>query len=163
MPCLLDLCQAIEQSVVGARVRESTWLFPILESLHLLCMTAFLALIGAFDLRLLGVTFRRLPVAGLSRCVFPWAWAAFAIQVGTGLLLFASEATKMYRNPAFRFKLLLIALAGLNALFFQVIVSKRGAEWEASAAPPIFARLAGAVSLLAWAGVVVAGRFIGFL
>jgi hypothetical protein len=163
MPALLDLCQALEQTAVAARVRESLWLFPVLESFHLLGMTAFLALIGAFDLRLLGVTLRRVPVTELSRRIFSWAWTAFAIQVVTGLLLFSSEATKMYRNPAFRFKLLLIVLAGLNALIFRLTVYKKGGRWDANEGTPIAARLAGAVSLVVWAGVVVAGRFIGFL
>jgi len=84
-------------------------------------------------------------------------------QVLTGGLLFASEAVKLSTNPAFRIKLLLIGLAGTNALIFHVMDRRALASWDERGALPIRARLAGAASLLLWAGVVAAGRLIGFV
>jgi len=139
------------------------WLFPIIETLHLLGMAALVGTITAFDLRLLGWAMRQQRVSAMAARVFPWAWIAFAVQVVTGALLFASEAAHVYPNPAFRLKMLLLFLAGLHALIFRFTVSRNMAAWDEIPVPPVRAKLAGAVSILLWVGIVAAGRFIGFV
>ena len=148
-------CRWLEQSQVGASVRESLWLFPAIETAHLLGMAALVGTVGAFDLRLLGWALRGR--------LFPWAWAGFAAQVATGGLLFSSEAVHVYANPAFRVKMLLIFLVGLHALIFHGVIYRDVAAWDEGAALPAKARIAGLVSILIWVGVVAAGRFIGFV
>jgi hypothetical protein len=148
---------------VGASVRESVWLFPAIETVHLLGMALLVAAIGAFDLRLLGWLLRRERVSNLGRRLVPWAWAGFAVQVLTGTLLFSSEAIKVYTNPAFRLKMLLILLAGIQALVFHRTVYRGVAKWDDSGVLPAGAKISGFVSLVLWIGVVAAGRFIGFV
>ena len=162
MPGVLAFCKWLEQTPVGASVRQSLWLFPAIETVHLLGMAALLATIGAFDLRLMGIAFRGQSISGLAHRVLPWAWAAFALQVVTGALLFSSEATHMYTNPAFRLKMLLIILAGAHAWFFQ-LAAQRNPRWDDDTTSPLGAKLAGAISLLLWIAVVAAGRWIGFI
>lgn len=157
------LCKWLEQTVVGARVRESLWLFPIIETVHLLGMAAFLATVVALDLRLLGWALRGERISVLSGRLAPWIWGGFCVQVVTGGLLFSSEAVKVYANPAFRLKMLLIFLSGLHALIFHWTTNREIANWEDNSAPPTSAKLAGGVSILLWLGVVAAGRFIGFV
>lgn len=135
----------------------------MIESVHLLGMTALLGTIGALDLRLLGWALTRESVFHLARRLLPFAWAAFGVQVLTGFLLFSSEAVKLSTNPAFRWKLLLLFLAGLHALLFQRILARDAERWNRNGSPPLRVRVAGLVSLLLWTGVVVAGRFIGFV
>src|ERR1019366_7656851 len=106
----------LEQTWVGASVRQSLWLFPAIETVHLLGITALVGAITAFDFRLLGWAMPRVRVTELAHRLFPWAWVGFAVQVITGAMLFSSEAVHMQRNPAFRLKLLLILLAGVHAL-----------------------------------------------
>ncbi len=159
----LALCKWLETTPVGASVRQSLWLFPALETLHLLGMAALLATIGAFDLRLAGILLPREAISRLGRRLLPWAWLAFAVQVVTGSLLFSSEASHMLVNPAFRLKMLLIVLAGAHALAFHWATRKRISAWDGQASPPLLARLAGVLSLLLWIGVVTAGRWIGFI
>jgi hypothetical protein len=84
------------------------------------------------------------------------------VQVVTGSLLFASEATKCYGNPAFRIKMLLLLLAGMNALVYQVAHFCKVAAWDNASAPPVGVKLAGISSILLWFGIVAAGRWIGF-
>ena len=162
MPPVLAFCKWLEQTPVGASVRQSLWLFPAIETVHLLGMSALLASISVLDLRLMGVFRRGESVSLLARRVLPWAWAAFSVQVITGGLLFSSEAVHMYRNPAFRVKMLLILLAGVHALIFQLISRRRSEAWMSDPPPP-WARMAGLVSMLLWMGVVAAGRWIGFI
>ena len=148
---------------MGASVRESVWLFPAIETVHLLGMAVLVAAIGTFDLRLLGWLLRRERASELGKRLLPWAWAGFAVQVVTGTLLFSSEAVKVYTNPAFRLKMLLILLAGIQALVFHRTVYRGMTNWEQSPGVPAGAKVAGLVSLVLWTGVVAAGRFIGFV
>ena len=157
------LCKWLEQTWVASSVRESLWLFPAIETLHLFGIVVLVGTTTVFDLRLLGWTLRRQRVSELARLLLPWSWAGFGIQVATGFLLFASEASKCYGNPAFRLKMLLLLLAGANALLFHVTANQKLTEWDEDAVPPTGAKLAGAVSILLWFGIVAAGRFIGFV
>lgn len=148
---------------MGASVRESVWLFPAIETVHLLGMAVLVGAVGAFDLRLLGWVIRRERVSDLGQRLLPWAWAGFVVQVVTGTLLFSSEAVKVYTNPAFRLKMLLIVLAGLQALIFHLSLYRGAAKWDDNGGVPVGAKVAGLVSLVLWTGVVAAGRFIGFV
>ena len=157
------LCKWLEQTWVASSVRESLWLFPAIETLHLFGIIVLVGTTTVFDLRLLGWALRRQRVSELARLLLPWSWAGFGIQVATGFLLFASEASKCYGNPAFRLKMLLLLLAGANALLFHATAYQKVTEWDEDAVPPTGAKLAGAVSILLWFGIVAAGRFIGFV
>lgn len=157
------LCKWLEQTSLGSGIRESLWLFPAIETLHLFGMIVLVGTTTAFDLRLLGWTMRLHKVSELGRRWLPWAWAGFATQVMTGFLLFSSEASKCYANPAFRFKMLLLLLSGVNALLFHCTTYRNVAIWDDRAGLPIGAKLAGGVSILLWFGIVAAGRFIGFV
>ena len=163
MAGLLELCKWLDQSAVGAAVRESLWLFPAIETLHLLGMAALVGTVSVLDLRLLGWAMRRERVSALVGKLLPWAWAGFALQVVTGGLLFSSEAVKVYSNPAFRLKMLLILLAGLHALIFHWIVYRDVVNWDDRTLLPLKAKVSGFVSILLWVGIVAAGRFIGFV
>ena len=162
-PDVPEIFKWLEHTPVAASVRESLWQFPAIETAHLLGMAVLVTTIGAFDLRLMGLVARGVPVSGLARRIFPWAWTAFAVQVLSGLLLFASEATRMVINPAFRIKMILIGLGGIHALAFRWIAARDLPEWDENRTTPLKARLAGLVSILIWVGVVAAGRWIGFV
>ncbi len=163
MDALLAFAKWLEQTSIGAGVRQSLWLFPAIETVHLLGMAALLATIGAFDLRLAGFILRGERVSSLARRLLPWAWAGFVVQVITGFLLFSSEAKHMVVNPAFRVKMVLILLAGAHALIFQLTARRTMPAWDDQITPPAMVRIAGLLSLLLWMGVVAAGRWIGFI
>lgn len=163
MPDLLPFCKWLEQTSIGSSVRESLWLFPAIETLHLLGMAALVGTITVFDLRLMGWLMRRERVSDLARRLLPWTWAGFAVQVVTGVLLFSSEAVKVGANPAFRLKMLLLLLAGGHALIFHWTVYRKVTTWDDSPVVPFGAKIAGFTSILLWVGIVAAGRFIGFV
>ena len=163
MPNLLAFCKWLEQTSVGSGVRESLWLFAALETVHLLGMAALVGTATVFDLRLLGWMMRRERVSTLAQRLLPWSWVSFAVQVVTGTLLFSAEATKVYDNPAFRLKMLLLLLAGAHALIFQWVVYRDVVTWDDSPVLPVGAKVAGSISILLWLGIVAAGRFIGFV
>jgi hypothetical protein len=163
MPILLHFCEWLYQTRFSTSIRESVWVFPIIESIHVLSITVLVGTIAVFDLRLLGALMKREPVSVIARQVLPWTWAGFAVMFGSGLLLFIAEAGTNYYNLAFRIKLALLFLVGLNPLIFHTSVFRKVADWELAEAIPLRARVAAVVSLTLWAGIIVAARMIAYL
>jgi len=157
------ICHWLEQTSVGTAIRESLWLFPVIETVHIFGIILLVGGTSILDLRLMGLTFREEPVTKLAKRFLPWAWAGFIIQVTTGLLMFASEATKMYINTAFQIKMLMILAAGVNAFVFHSLAYQSVGKWEKDPVAPLSARIAGLVSILFWFGIVAAGRWIAYV
>lgn len=156
------ILSSLQDTKLGVAVRESTWLFPTVECLHVLAITLVVGSIVMMDLRLLGVSSRKLTVAHMANEVLPWTRASFVAAVLTGGTLFTSNAVKYAANTPFQIKMLLIVLAGINMLVFHLIIYRKVHRWNENPRTPFYAKLAGGVSLLCWVGVVSCGRWIGF-
>ncbi|HEX6098927.1 MAG TPA: DUF6644 family protein [Thermoanaerobaculia bacterium] len=152
----------LEATPLAARVREAAWLFPAIETVHII---GFVALAGAaflFDLRLLGLS-RSLRVTALARHALPWARRSLVLLVvPTGLLLFATQATELANSGVFRLKLALIAAAGINALVFHRRTMRTVDRWDYDARTPVAAKVAGGASLVLWTAVITCGRFLAY-
>jgi len=160
---MFAFCQWLENSSFATAIHQSLWLFPMLETAHLFGIVSLVGATSALDLRLIGLTMKGEPVSRIARRLLPWAWAGLTIQVVTGFCLFASEATRCFENKAFRIKMVMLVLAGLNALIFHQTVYRRVASWDEAPATPLGAKFAGCCSILLWFGIVAAGRWIAFL
>jgi hypothetical protein len=143
-------------------ILESGWLFPTIETVHVLALALVFGSIASVDLRLLGLASRGRSAASVAAQSLPWTWGGFALAVFSGGLLFSSQPVKYWGNLPFRLKFVLLALAGLNMLLFQLRVWPRVAPLPADAALPTAARWAGGLSLLFWVSIVTAGRWIAF-
>ena len=141
---------------------ESFWVWPFLESTHVLTLGLFVGTAAMMDLRLLGVTFRSAPVSEFTSRMLPWTRGAFAVMVVTGLLIFYSSPVRYYHNIFFRMKVGLLILAGLNAWWFHSRTHRSVAKWDLDPIPPRAARIAGGTSLLVWAFIVISGRMIAY-
>lgn len=154
--------QGIESSAVGEWMRSHVLAMPLVEATHVLCIAVVFGTILVVDLRLLGLFDRHRAVTRVADEMLRLTWIAFIGAVLTGALYFAANAGTYWFNTAFRFKMLAILLAGLNMAVFQLVTYKGVAAWDRGPAPPRAARLAGLLSILIWATVVVLGRVIGF-
>lgn len=143
-------------------IRRSTWLFPTIETIHVLFIVIVVGSISMFDLRLLNIASRDRGVMELYEEIMPWTWTAFACAAVAGFLLFSSDAVKYYHNIPFRMKMLLLLLVGVNTAFFQFRTLRHASEWTPGARIPFAAKFAAAFSLLFWVAVVACGRWIGF-
>ena len=141
---------------------ESLWVWPLLETTHVLSLGLFVGTAIMNDLRLLGWTLKRVPVSEVTGRLLPWTRIGFAVSVTTGLLIFYSAPIRYYHNIFFRLKVILLIVAGLNAFLFHRGIHRRVTEWDLDTVLPREARVAGAVSLVAWALIVVAGRMIAY-
>lgn len=140
----------------------ATWLFPLFNSLHVISITLMLGALLMLDLRLSGVAATRYPVKVLSRDFLPWVWTAFVVAVLTGLGLFITRASAHVLNPAFQWKMVLMALAGINMLVLHKYYL-RGYLQQSESPAPAAAKLSGYLSLVLWAGVMLAGRWVGHI
>jgi len=159
---LLGFCQWMGNTPGSIALHESIWAYPIVESVHVLTLCVFLGLTIMLDLRLLGLTMVRAPASEVAGRLLPWTIAGFAVMVVTGALLFYAIPVKTYLNIFFRVKVAFLVLAGVNVAVFQRTIWRSRDRWDLDAAPPFRARLAGAVSLALWAGIVIAGRMIAY-
>lgn len=155
---LLPLFQWLEASAVGQTIRDSQWLFPVIESLHLIALAAIGGAVLVLDLRMLGLGLRQRSVAEVARDAHPWFLASLVVMVLTGTGLFLSEAIKCYYSQAFWVKISTIPVAILFALTIRRRVALRA---DADDSPLIRAAVA-LVSLSLWFTVGAAGRWIGF-
>ena len=145
---------ALEASALAEAIRRSVWAYPLLETVHIASIGALVGSVLLLELRVFGLG-REIGVVPLARLVLRTALASFACAVASGSLLFVSAATEVAANPAFRAKLVLILIAGLNAVVFHARGGLRGRD--------TLARLQAAASLLLWLSVLAAGRLIAYL
>ena len=155
---LLPFMQWLDATPGSIAIRESILFYPIIETTHVLNLCLFLGLIAMLDLRLLGLGLRGIPVSEVAGRLLPIAFIGFALMVISGVLLFYSGPLRAYNNIFFRVKMLMMALAGVNAFLFHITIYRRAAVWDSDPVPPLGAKLAGLFSLLLWCGVVICGR-----
>ena len=155
---LLPYFQALEAGPIGEAIRDSTWLFPLIEAFHLVGLAVIGGAVLLVDFRLLGLGLKRQPVAELARDAQPWVIGGVLVMIATGVPLFLSEAIKCYYSFAFWTKMTALAFA----IIFSFTVRRRVALAGDSGASPFWMRVVGATSILLWSTVGWGGRWIGF-
>jgi hypothetical protein len=155
---LLPLFQRLAATPVGHLIRDSTWGFAIVETIHLLALAILGGTILIVDLRLLGLGLRRQSVSVLARELSPWFSGSLIAMLISGIVLTSGEAMKCYYHPAFRWKMALLAAA----IAFYYTLHRKLVRSE-SAETTTGSRIAGAVSLALWLSVGLAGRAIGLI
>ena len=155
---LLTFFTWCEDSGLGQGIRDSRWLFPAIESLHLLGLAVIGGVVLTVNLSLLGLGLGRESAAGIWRDVRPWFIGSVAVMLGSGFLLFTSEAVKLYYNEAFWVKMGALLLS----LVFTATVQQRTAVADPGRVTLLQSRVVAVVSLLLWTLVGTGGRWIGF-
>ena len=161
MDFLLKLAQQLEGSAFALAIQESDWMFPALETIHVLALAIVFGSIAMVDLRLMGLFSRLRRVSDVADEALPWTWIAFVCAVLSGALMFASKAVTYYGNWPFKIKVLLIAFAGMNMMYFHMTTYRSVAGWNQGTTPPR-ANMVACLSLLLWISTLTLGRWIGF-
>ena len=147
---------ALSQTIVGR-----TWIWPVAETIHFVGLTLVIGIAGFFDLRLLGF-FSRASVKAV-RELMGFAMFGFVLNLTTGLIFLIGHPEQYVHNRSWWFKVAFLGIAGLNALVFETTVGKRIGELPAGADTPPAAKAVGAISLIAWLGVLYWGRMLPFI
>ena len=159
---LLEFCQWLAATEWSIALHESLYMYPLVESTHVVALCLFVGTLTMVDLRLLGVAFRGVPMSEMTSRMLPWTVAGFVIMTATGIALFYAIPVRTYQSLFFRIKVVLLIVAGINAWIYHRRSHRSVASWDDAPKPPRAARLAAGVSLASWAGVIVMGRMIAY-
>lgn len=155
--------QAIEALDSSTAFRESLNGYPFTLTAHVVSMCLFAGLIIMMDLRLAGFGFQKTPFSELQKRLFPWQMVGLVISSVTGLVLFYGQPMRYYGKALFWTKMVLMVLAGVNAAYFHLTTYRSVAKWDRDAAMlPFRGRMAGVLSLVLWAGVIIFGRLTAY-
>lgn len=159
---LLAFCEWLASTQGSIALHESLYMYPLVESVHVLALCIFVGLATILDLRLLNKVLRQVPVSQVADRLLPWTITGFVVMVITGSLLFYAIPIRTYQSVWFRGKVIMLILAGLNVWIFHSGIYKRVSGWDMDAITPKAARRAALASLLLWFGIIIAGRFIAY-
>jgi hypothetical protein len=156
---LFEWVSNLENSIA---LRESQYVWSLFEVAHVVAMCLFAGLIVMMDLRLLGVGNMHSPFSQLQKRLFPWQMVGMTFSAITGLVLVYGDPMRFYANIFFWMKMLIMVIASVNALAFHYITYFSVDSWDSKETPPFGAKLAGALGVVLWAFVIVAGRLIPY-
>jgi hypothetical protein len=158
---VMALMNWLEHTELSKAIAESEWAFPALEVVHIFAISMVFGTIAIIDLRLLGLASTKRPYSEMARELLPWTWGAFVLAMLFGGLLLLSRPVGYFENADFRLKFVVMAVAGINMLVFQFVTSKNLATWDRGETP-VAGKLAGALSLACWIGIIYLARKTGF-
>jgi hypothetical protein len=154
--------KSLETSGLATRIRDALWLFPLIESTHVICLSLVFGTILIVDLRLLGIASTHRSFKQMASDILKWTWTAFALTVLTGALMFITNARVYYHNSFFRIKMLLLVLSGINMLIFELTAGRTIHRWDNAPSAPRAGKAVAALSIAMWVSIIVMGRLIGF-
>ncbi|HEX6704210.1 MAG TPA: hypothetical protein VF169_05570 [Albitalea sp.] len=158
---LETLAAALHASELAHTLRASIWLYPLINTGHVIGIGLLFGAIVPLDLRLLGC-WSGVPLDHLPRALLPVTIAGLLLALGTGSLLFATRPLDYIVEPLFAIKMALLCAALINALVLRLSPQWRWARVSAGGTVPPSWRVAALASLLLWIGVITAGRLIGY-
>jgi hypothetical protein len=162
MTPLRNLFEWVEAFPSSIAFRESVYVYPATLTAHVVGMCVFAGLVIMMDLRLLGIGNTRAPLSQVQRRLFPWQMVGMTLSALTGLVLVYGQPMRFYSNIFFWLKTVMMVLAGANALAFHWGAYRSIASWDTASRTPFGAKVAGALSLALWAGVIMSGRLIAY-
>lgn len=152
----------LENTSWAAGIRQSMWLYPTLEIIHL---TGIVVLVGAafmFDLRLLGFS-KSLPLVALSRHLLPWSRRGLLLIIPSGILLFITEARTLGVDPTFWLKMILLGIAALNVLLFHRFIFNIPSDKNVQRELPLSSKISALISIVVWIAIIACGRLLAYV
>ncbi len=159
---LLAFCEWLAATQYSIALHESLYMYPLIESVHVLALCVFVGFATMLDLRLLNKVLRNVPVSQVAGRLLPFTISGFIVMVLTGALLFYAIPVRTYSSVWFRAKVIMLILAGINVWIFHSGIYTRVANWDMAAPTPKAARRAAIASLVLWGAIIIAGRFIAY-
>ena len=159
---LMRFCEWLSRTPLSVSLREGTYDYPVLLMIHLISIAIFGGMVVMGNLRVLGIAMRTVPVSQVIGQFRAWKWTGFAILLVTGTLLAMSDPMEYHDNPMFWISMLLLLLAGANAMAFHFGAYRTVAAWDDAPIAQVNARRWAGISLFLWIALIFAGRAIAF-
>jgi hypothetical protein len=155
---VLSLFQWVESTRLHDVLANSSWMFAVIESIHLLGLSVIGGAVLMLDLRMFNLGLRSQSIPEVGAESQPWLVGSLVVMLVTGVFLFISEPTKCYYSTPFWWKMSSLALA----MVFTFTVQRKVVLADETRMRPLYYKLAAFVSLVLWSGVGAGGRWIGF-
>jgi hypothetical protein len=158
---MIGFLETLQNSAFSQWVLVSVWGYPILLTLHSIGLALLVGLLFIIDLRVLGVP-RMLPFVPLNRLMVI-IWAAFAVNLSSGLALFVADGVKFFNSTAFRIKFSSLVIGIVIAVVIKNMVLERASLLDSErGSTPVTAKLLAAVSILMWISAIGFGRYMAY-
>ena len=156
-----EYLNGLESSSWAVYIRQSLWLYPALEIIHILGIVILVGAAFMFDLRLLGYS-ANLPVTGLARHLLPWSQRGLLLIIPSGILLFITNAKTLGTDPVFWLKMSLLIVAAINVFVFHRFFFKVHKSLKTSGELPFFTRISAVISIIVWIAIIACGRLLAY-
>jgi hypothetical protein len=156
----MEFLAALQETSLSHYIQESDWGHPILLCFHAIGMALVVGVILMMDLRILGYA-KSMPLSIFER-LLGLAWAGFAMNAVSGLLIFCSNATRLITNWTFDLKLILIVAGGLSVWWLWRSIRSRTAAGEDFDSVTPTERAIAIASAIFWICAIVSGRLIAY-
>ncbi len=157
-----NFCAWLDHTPLSQAIQMTNWVVPTVQTFHILAIAAVVSSILMVDLRLLGILGRDQSLARVSERFRPVIWWALPVLLATGLVMIMSEPIRSLANSAFQLKMVLLIAALSATLACQIPLARNPLYWEVTAGRRGAAGVIAVVSLLLWASIVFAGRWIAY-
>jgi hypothetical protein len=158
---LSDVSKWLAATSLSHAIQTAGWIIPALQTIHILCVAVLFSAAVLVDLRIWRLFLRELPLRDVGRRFLPLIWPVVLILLVTGALLIVGEPRRSLLNDTFYIKMALLAFALVITGLLQWSLALPG-FWDQDNAHRVAGHLAATASLLAWCGVIFAGRFIAY-
>ncbi|WAC13570.1 DUF6644 family protein [Dyadobacter pollutisoli] len=158
---VLENLEWLEKSSWAVGIRQSLWLYPALEIVHIIGIVMLVGAAFLFDLRLLGYS-KNLPVTGLARHLLPWSQRGLILIIPSGILLFITNAKALGTDFTFWLKMTLLAVAALNVFIFHQFIYKKQGNTQTAQELPVSSKLSAFVSIIVWIAIIACGRLLAY-
>lgn len=150
----------LENSSWAVSIRQSLWLYPALEIIHIVGIVILVGAAFMFDLRLLGFS-KNLSIVLLARHLLPWSRRGLCLIVPSGILLFITNAKTLGADPTFQLKMILLIMAALNVLVFHRFIFRSHSDLESLNDPPLI-KVSAIISIIVWVAIIACGRLLAY-
>jgi magnesium-transporting ATPase (P-type) len=152
---------AIYDSRVSSAIRDTAWIIPTIQSIHILAIAILIGSVLVTDLRLAGVLAVEESLQTVASRYMRWLWTALAVLLATGLVMVVGEPERTLLNPIYWWKMVLVLSATLMTLLFRLPLLRpefklEHAYWARASKPLAW------LSLFIWTGVIFCGRWIAY-
>jgi len=151
----------LESTSLAEYIRQSLWLYPALEIVHIIGIAILVGAAFMFDLRLLGFS-KTLSISALSRHLLPWSRRGLWLIIPSGVMLFITNAKTLGYDPTFWLKMFLLVIAAVNVLIFHRFIYISANSDGSSGRVPAAAKISALISILVWTAVIACGRLLAY-
>lgn len=159
---LTALSKWLAATSLSSVIQTTGWIIPTLQTIHILCVAVLFSSAVLFDLRMLRILQRDVPLPEVARRFLPVIWPVLLVLLATGSLLIIGEPRRSLVNATFYLKMGLLLLGVLVTWSLQAPLAATPGFWDRGAGRRTAGQLAAVVSILVWCGVIFAGRWIAY-